>query len=321
MIHRIVVILRALIAIASIIFFACAVQAQTGCGVNAAGSLFKFDVNNPNTTAVVIGPLGGGLVTKAIDFRPSSSTLYGIDVGANTTMLYTININTGAATAVGAGFNTSGAGYDFGGSQRFGFDFNPTSLQGDNSMRIRLVGTNNSNVRINSATGLIDTVDGPLAIGASSPFVDGIAYSNNIANAGTDTTTLYDMDTRNGSLYTQVANTSAMTLVGPFGASILAQQGVGFDIYSALGAVDRGLAVFTRSDGPTGNVGAYVLYNVNLATGATTGGALVMASGGSTPFDFAGGFSVLPTPVPEPVSLGLAAIGVAGLFALRRRTR
>jgi hypothetical protein len=321
MIHRSTLILRAACAVSALALFACSANAQTGYGVDFSGNLFKFDVNNPNTTAVVIGPLGGGLVTEAIDFRPSSSTLYGIDVGANTIKLYTIDINNGAATAVGAGFNVSGAGYNFAGTQKFGFDFNPTSLQGDGSMRIRLVGTNNSNVRINSATGLIDTVDGPLAIGTNSPFVDGIAYSNNTANAGTGTTTLYDMDSRNDSLYTQVPNTGAMTSVGPFGATIDAQSGIGFDIYTSPGGTNFGYAVYTRPDGPPGNVGKYVLYHVVLSTGVTTDGALVMSSGGSTPFDFTGGFSVLPTPVPEPTSLVLALIGAAGLVALRRRTR
>ena len=101
MIHRSTSILRAACAVSALALFAYSAHAQTGYGVDASGNLFKFDVNNPNTTAVVIGPIGVGLVTEAIDFRPSSSTLYGIDVGANTIKLYTIDINTGAATVVG----------------------------------------------------------------------------------------------------------------------------------------------------------------------------------------------------------------------------
>jgi Domain of unknown function (DUF4394)/PEP-CTERM motif len=313
-------ILRAAVAIALLFAFAVSVHAQTGYGVAADGTLFRFDINSPNASAVVIGPLSGSLVTDAIDFRPSTNALYGIDVGPNTTQLYTINITTAVATPVGAAFNSSGVGYDLTGSQTFGFDFNPTTLQGDGSMRIRLVGTNNSNLRINSDTGVI-AVDTPLAIGTNSPFVDGIAYSNNTANMGTGTTTLYDMDIRNNSLFVQnPPNTGALNLVGPFGFTINnSQKGIGFDIYTPPGTTgNQAYAVYQRPDAPTGGpLGAYLLYDVNLATGATTGGARV-GNGGATPFDFSGGFAVAPG-VPEPASLALFAIGAAGLFAVRRR--
>ena len=125
-------------------------------------------------------------------------------MSANTTTLYTIDINTAAATVVGS-FNSTGVGYDFTGNQKFGFDFNPTTLQMDGSMRIRLVGTNNGNVRLNSSTGAIAAVDTPLAIGNNAPFVDGLAYSNNTANAATGTTTLYDMDSRRQALHSESA--------------------------------------------------------------------------------------------------------------------
>ena len=83
-------------------------HAQIGYGVNAAGQLFRFDVNGiaPHRSPISARPLS--FVPEGIDFRPSSSTLYAIDVGPNTTQLYTINISTGVPTAVGAGFNSTG---------------------------------------------------------------------------------------------------------------------------------------------------------------------------------------------------------------------
>ena len=104
-------------------------------GVNSAGTLFRFNVNSPSTVTT-IGAVG--FVPEGIDFRPSSNTLYAIDIGPNTSQLYTININNGMPTAVGANFASSGAGYNLTGNQTFGFDFNPTTLQGDGSMRMNV---------------------------------------------------------------------------------------------------------------------------------------------------------------------------------------
>ncbi|MGL4512177.1 MAG: DUF4394 domain-containing protein [Lacipirellulaceae bacterium] len=286
-------------------------SAQIAYGVNAAGSLFRFDVDDP-TTVWTIGPVG--FVPEGIDFRPSSGLLYAIEVGPNTSQLYTIDTSTAAATPVGPGFTSTGAAPDYNllGNQTFGFDFNPTTLQGDGSMRIRLVSTNGENLRLNSSTGLIAGVDTDLLIqpGSASPFVDGAAYSNNVAQNG-GTTVLYDMDSRNNRLYTQIPpGAGQLNEVGPFGVTIDAERNIGFDIYTS-GGVDEAFAVFTRPDAPLASPGSYVLYNVNLATGATTGGALVGPV--ATPFDFVGGFAVSPVEVPEPAALllGAFALGLA----------
>ncbi|MBA4104687.1 MAG: hypothetical protein C0485_02935 [Pirellula sp.] len=289
-------------------------SAQTGYGVDANFTLFSFNVTAP-ATSTTIG--NGGFLPEAIDFRPGTNQLYAIDVGATTTQLYTINITNGAATPVGAGFATVGVDYNLAGNQSFGFDFNPKTLQADNSMRIRLISTNGENLRLNSSTGLVAAVDVDLAIepGSNAPFTDAAAYINNVPEVG-GTTILYDMDIRNNSLYTQSPpNNGTMNLVGSFGVTISVQRGIGFDVYTDPLSVDATIggdsayAVLKRADTAGG---AYLIYDVNLATGGITGGALV--DGGR---NFDGGFAIAPG-VPEPSTLALAAMA-AVLGAVRQR--
>lgn len=302
-------------------------NAQIGYGVNGAGQLFRFDVNgSPPAYVTNIGaPLP--FVPEGIDFRPSSSTLYAIDVGANTVQLYTIDINTGAPTAVGAGFNSTGPGYDLTTSSNFGFDFNPKTLQGDGSMRIRLVNTSNQNLRLNSSTGLVANVDMPLVIPpAQSPFVDAVAYINNKAEVPGGATTLFDMDSRNDSLYTQSPpNDGTLNLVGAFGVGVDAITRIHFDIFTDPASVDPtiggdfGYAVLKRPDTPPapGLTGSYLLYNVNLATGQTLMGRLV-GDAITTPANFDGGFAVLP--IPEPTSAMLFVVGAILATMIRRKS-
>lgn len=304
-------------AASALALLACSpASAQIAYGVNSDGLLFRFDVATPSVVSE-IGFLP--FVPEGIDFRPSTATLYAIDIGPNTTQLYTVDLATAAPTAVGAGFSSSGVNpgaYDLTGNQTFGFDFNPTTLQADNSMRIRLVSSSGENLRLNSSTGQIAAVDGDLIIPPeASPFVDAAAYTNNVASMG-GTTALYDLDSRNDDLFLQnPPNAGTLVTVGPFGVTIDAQPNMGFDILTLNGA-DIPLAVFTRPDAPTGGVaplGSYLLYDVNLATGATTNGRLVGPA--DNPYDFSGGFALVA--IPEPQTAALAALGVLGAF--RRR--
>jgi hypothetical protein len=319
----------ALVALSLLAGTGPAARAITGYGVNSAATLFSFDVDAP-AVVTTLGAAGAvGFVPEGIDFRPGTSTLYAIDVGPNTSQLYTIDITTGVATTVGAAFTSSGVvngvNYNLGVGQSFGFDFNPTTLQADGSMRIRLIATNNSNLRLNSSTGQVAAVDGNLAFaGGSSPFADAAAYINNNAATMGGTTALYDMDSRNNALLLQSPpNNGTVATVGTnFGVGIDAQEGIHFDIFTTLGSVDtsiggdRGLAVFKRPDAPQGGVtpvGSYLLYDVNLGTGVTTMGRVVGPA--ATPFNFDGGFAVLP--IPEPTGFALALVACA--MGLRRR--
>lgn len=297
-------------------------RAQTGFGVNGNGILFSFDVNGMGSIPInTIGNLG--FTPEGIDFRPGTNTLYAIEVGATTTQLYTVNISTGAATATSSSFPTVGADYNLSGNQHFGFDFNPTTVQGDLSMRIRLIATNGDNLRINSATGALAASDTDLVIPPSSlPFADASAYLNNVPTAGVLTTTLYDMDSRNASLYTQnPPNNGTLNLVGPFFASSdTVSVGIGFDIYTVPTDVDPstvGDSAYAVLKRPATSNGAYLLYRVNLTTGEITNGKLVGPNG--TPSDFTGGFAIAPLPVPEPAGLALVAVAIATGAGLRGR--
>lgn len=304
-------------------FSSTAVHAQTAYGIDDVGLLFRFDVNNPSSVTE-IGNVG--FVPRGIDFRPSSNILYGLTVGPTTSQLYTIDINTAVPTAVGAGFATTTGNYDLSGATTtIGFDFNPTTLQVDNSMRIRLISSTGANLRLNSSTGLVAAADGALTVSPANipQDADGAAYINNIATAG-GTTALYDMDSLTNSLYIQnPPNNGVLTSVGAFGVTIDdSLPGIGFDIFTDPNNADPGIggdsafAVLQRRLAPIGNPGAYLLYDVNLATGAITNGAIVGSS--NNPYSFEGGFAVQP--VPEPTSAALIGLGIA-FYSLRRRRR
>lgn len=309
--------------IASIFLLAGAALAQTGYGVTATGALFRFDVNSP----AVFTPIGiMGIVTDAIDFRPGTGILYGIDVGQTTSQLYTINTSTAAVTPVGPGSPSvvAGAGGYNIADQTIGFDFNPRTLQGDGSMRIRLVSSDGMNLRLNSDTGVVAAVDTPLTlILPVVPNVDAVAYTNGGASTAGGVTTLFGIDhafdnlVRQGGVDgTPSPNGGFLTPIGPLGGlSTNALQNVGFDIISTgsddTNADELAYAVFQMRDGPLGSVGEYRLYDVNLSTGATTNGRLVGIG-----IDFTGGFAV----IPEPGAIALcviAAIAAGATFALR----
>ncbi len=285
----------------------------TGYGVNSSGTLFSFDVGTPSAPVQNIGNLG--FVPEGIDFRPGTSTLYAIDVGPNTTQLYTVDINTGAATPVGAGFNSAGTNYSLTGSQRFGFDFNPTTLQPDNSMRIRLVSSTGVNMRLNSGTGQIAVVDSDLnfAVPTAGPAVFAAAYTNTFNAQSGGTTQLLTIDRTTRSLYLQnPPNAGTLNLVGSLGANFFDFIGAQFDIVTTPDAsVNIGYALLQF---PTARgLNPWVLHSINLQTGLATdlgfvGGGFIDSA------EFEGGFALL---IPSPGAAGLLAAG--GLLALRRR--
>lgn len=249
-------------------------NAVTLFGVTNANSLVRFESATPETIRVVgaITGLQTGENVLGIDFRPATGQLYAL---GSTSRLYTINIATGAATAVGAAGAFTLSGTDF------GFDFNPTVD------RIRVVSNTGQNLRLNPNDGTLTATDTPLNPGT--PQVTAAAYTNNFA--GATTTTLFDIDSGNDMLFTQnPPNAGTLVPVGALGINVGSVNG--FDIAAAGGTA---LAAFQLAGSTTSQ-----LYSINLTTGAATligainsatplrGLAIAAGSAASTTVDFDG---------------------------------
>ncbi|MET0261250.1 MAG: DUF4394 domain-containing protein [Rariglobus sp.] len=288
--------------LAALLVTAGTAHAQTAYGVNAAGSLFSFNLATPGSITT-LGNLG--FTPEAIDFRPGTSTLYAVDVNSTTGVgnLYTVNTSTGAATVIGSGFSAA----TLIGATSIAFDFNPTTLQGDTTIRIRFVASNGSNFRLNSGTATIANTDGTIS-GVANASVTGAAYTNsNVAVApGGGSTALYYIDSFNNTLLVSSdPNAGTVAAIGPLGFDI--GTDVGFDIVTG-GSVNTAYIVNSSTTSS--------LYTVDLATGATT-------FVGNIASNFAGGFAIDQlSAIPEPSTYAaiLGAVGIT-LAASRRRQR
>jgi hypothetical protein len=210
--------------------------------VTSNNTLISFNSFTPVTVSapVAITGLQAGEQVLGIDFRPLTRQLYAL---GSTSRLYTINLVTGAATAVNGPFTPALNG------TAFGIDFNPLVDL------LRVTSDFEQNLRLNPTTGLVAAVDTNLNPG--NPNVVGSAYTNNFA--GATTTTLYDIDSASDQLFTQnPPNNGTLNLVGNLGFDTSAQ--VGFDISRASSIAFASLTVSGTSS----------LFTINLATGAPT---------------------------------------------------
>lgn len=211
---------------------------------NSSANLLIF---NPAVPGTPVSKAITGLMTSetllGIDFRPLNGQLYGL---GSSSRLYTINLSSGAATAVGMGsFATLLDGTEF------GFDFNPVVD------KIRVVSNTGQNLRLNPVDGTITAVD--VALNPGTPSVSAAAYTNNFA--GTTATTLYVVDHTTDRLYMQnPPNAGTLVEVGALGIDISNMNG--FDIGSTS---TKGYVVATVG-------GATKIYTINTTTGAATAG-------------------------------------------------
>lgn len=222
--------------------------------LTASNELVGYLSGNPlrETGMVRISGLMQGERMLGIDFRPATGQLYGV---SSASKLYTIDLATGAATAVGGMFTPAISGTEV------GFDFNPTVD------RIRLVTNTGQNLRLNPITGMVVATDGSInPMGAA---VTAVAYTNSVA--GATTTTLYDIDVASDQLFVQTPpNNGTLMRVGSLGVQAVGEAG--FDIAPdnsvAIAALyARGLEAGQMEES---NGNKYRFYYIDLATGAAT---------------------------------------------------
>ena len=234
--------------------------------VGAGNSLVTVDSNTSTITrTVALSGVTAGQTIGAIDYRPATPRiLYGLSSAGQ---LYAINGVTGQSVRVGlpgVGSPPINAAADL------GFDFNPSVD------RIRLFVPGNAaigtlNYRLNPNDGTLAATDGVVPAGSS---IVGAAYTNNVA--GGTPTTLYGIDTRNGTAPTRLVviggvngtpspNTgtigSSTNLLLPSGNTLTTTGPVGFDIATVNG-VQTAYVSFVAG-------GQTRLYTINLTTGQT----------------------------------------------------
>jgi Domain of unknown function (DUF4394)/PEP-CTERM motif len=262
--------------------FVSQAQAVPFFGVSAGTTLVSFDSSTPGTINSSVAISGVTGSVVSIDVRPATGELYAL---SSNSQLYTINRTTGVATLV-ATVSTPVSG-------NATIDFNPTVD------RIRIVSDSGQNLRVNPTTGAA-TVDGSIAFAAGDsnagdvPNVHGIAYTNSFA--GSTATTLFDFELGNNILATQnPPNNGTLNTVGNLGVTGL----LGFDIFyfgnQAFGSTFASL------------------YSINLVTGAAS---LIGAFAPNLRIT-----DIAAAGIPEPGTVALLGLGMAGLLAGTRRRR
>jgi len=251
---------------ASVLAFASYTTAQATSGhamilLTNDMKLVRINTSNPSValSSVSISGLQAGEILVGIDERPATGELYGI---GSSNRVYRLNVDTGAATAVGAApFATALSGI------HFGMDFNPTVD------RIRLVSRDGQNLRIHPDTGAVASVDMPLKYSTTTGDVNqtkqamvvAAGYTNNFA--GATTTVLYDLDLGTpdtfaaGFLVKQIPpNDGILNTVGSVGIAFA--RSAALDI-----AADN--TAYASLDDRNDTFGA-MLYTMDLATGTPT---------------------------------------------------
>jgi Ca2+-binding RTX toxin-like protein len=234
--------------------------------------LIVFDPNRPNRVqSLNVSSVDGTLI--GIDVRPADGQLYGI---TDTNKVYTINTTTGVATLKST-LTPANLGLTAG--QQSGIDFNPTPD------RLRLVGSNEQNLRVNVDNGQIADLNNNPADGiqpdtnlayapgdpnfGANPNITAAAYTNSFLPSpdANRRTTLYEIDSNLDVLVRQGGFNFPDNPPSPNGGQLFTvgdlkvdfADKAGFDIFSPANGINVAYAV----SGST-------LFSINLVTGEAT---------------------------------------------------
>ena len=260
-----------ILGFAAMVSTASAAQAAIVFGVDENNNLVAFKSSQPGTFLSSIKITGTSATFLALDFRDSNGKLYGL---GDDLRLYTINTNTGFATAVGGPLALTGS--------NFGFDFN-TAIDA-----LRIVSNNDSNYVVNPNTGALTLTATPVAFGmgdanfGANATITGNAYIHGTA-------TQFAIDTTTDFLVRQANNAGTLTSVGSLGVAVGPRTAFDID-FEGIGYVWD----------------ANSFYTVNLQTGA----ASLVGRNDRALY----GIAIAPVPEPATwaiLILGFGAIGGA----------
>jgi hypothetical protein len=187
-----------------------------------------------------------------IDYRPADGKLYAVGYLGN---IYTIDTATTTAEfkiALKADPADTTAPFSIltGDKAQMALDFNPVAD------RMRIVGNDGQNLRINVDTGLT-TTDG--VINGADATVTSAAYTNSFIGTASASTRLFDIDVKQDRLFLQnPPNDGVLSTSATLGVTATASSGFDID-----GANNDGFAVLTVG-------GVQELYSINLASIGTT---------------------------------------------------